>query len=162
VYDKDSERKNMDAFKLLEEHHREIEKIFEELEPTTERAVKTREEQFRKLQKELEIHTLIEETILYPVLKKHRETREITFEGFEEHDVAKRLLEEMAMMDVTSEIWTAKLKVLQESIEHHVEEEETEMFKDGREALSKEEIEDLGARMEAKKKELSAFKTAGA
>jgi hypothetical protein len=95
-------------------------------------------------------------------LKKHRETREITFEGFEEHDVAKRLLEEMAMMDVTSEIWTAKLKVLQESIEHHVEEEETEMFKDGREALTKEEIEDLGARMEAKKKELSAFKTAGA
>lgn len=152
----------MDAFKLLEEHHREIEKIFKELEPTTERAVKTREEQFRKLQKELEIHTVIEETILYPVLQKLRETRAITFEGFEEHDVAKRLLEDMAIMEVTSEIWTAKFKVLQESIEHHVEEEETEMFKDAREALTKEEIEDLGARMEAKKKELSAFKTAGA
>ena len=152
----------MDAFKLLEEHHREIEKIFKELEPTTERAVKTREEQFRKLQKELEIHTVIEETILYPVLQKLRETRAITFEGFEEHDVAKRLLEDMAIMEVSSEIWTAKFKVLQESIEHHVEEEETEMFKDAREALTKEEIEDLGARMEAKKKELSAFKTAGA
>ncbi|MDQ4123276.1 MAG: hemerythrin domain-containing protein [Acidobacteriota bacterium] len=152
----------MDAFKLLEEHHREIEKIFKELEPTTERAVKTREEQFRKLQKELEIHTIIEETILYPVLRKQRETRDITFEGFEEHDVAKRLLEDMAMMEVSSEIWTAKFKVLKESIEHHIEEEETEMFKDAREVLSKEEIEDLGARMEAKKKELSAFKTAGA
>ena len=152
----------MDAFKLLEEHHREIEKIFKELEPTTERAVKTREEQFRKLQKELEIHTVIEETILYPVLKKEKETRDITFEGFEEHDVAKRLLEEMAMMEVTSEIWTAKLKVLQESVEHHVEEEEKEMFKDARDVLSKEQIEDLGARMEAKMKELSASKAAGA
>lgn len=152
----------MDAFKLLEEHHREIEKIFKELEPTTERAVKTREEQFRKLQRELDIHTVIEETILYPVLKKKRETRDITFEGFEEHDVAKRLLEEMAMMEVTSEVWTAKLKVLQESVEHHIEEEEQEMFKDAREALSKAEIEELGAQMEAKKRELSAFKTAGA
>lgn len=162
VYDKDSERKNMDAFELLKEDHRKVEKIFAELEPTTERALKTREELFRKLQRELEIHTQIEETILYPVLRKQRETRDITFEGFEEHDIAKRLLEEMAMMDVTSEIWTAKLKVLKESVEHHIEEEETEMFKDAREALTKEEIQDLGARLEAKKKELSVFKTAGA
>jgi hemerythrin-like domain-containing protein len=152
----------MDAFKLLESHHREIEKIFEELEPTTERAVKTREEGFRRLQKELEIHTVIEETILYPVLKKQTETRDITFEGYEEHDVAKRLLEEMAMMDVTSEVWTAKLKVLQESIEHHVEEEESEMFIDARKALTQEEIQDLGARMEAKKNELSRTKAANA
>jgi iron-sulfur cluster repair protein YtfE (RIC family) len=152
----------MDAFKLLENHHREIEKIFEELEPTTERAVKTREEQFRRLQKELEIHTQIEETILYPVLKKEKETREITFEGYEEHDVAKRLLEEMAIMDVTSEVWTAKLKVLMESVEHHVEEEETEMFKDARKALNQQEIDDLGAQMEAKMKELRSFRTAGA
>ena len=151
----------MDAFELLEKHHREIEKIFAELEPTTERALKTREEGFRRLQKELEIHTQIEETILYPVLRKEKETRDITFEGYEEHDIAKRLLEEMAIMDVTSEVWTAKLKVLQESIEHHVKEEETEMFIDARKALSKEEIQDLGSRMEAKKKELSPFKAAG-
>jgi hypothetical protein len=144
----------MDAFELLKEDHRKVEKIFAELEPTTERAVKTREELFRKLQKELEIHTQIEETILYPVLKKASETREITFEGYEEHNVAKRLLEEMSVMEVTSEVWTAKLKVLQESIEHHVKEEEEEMFISAREALTKEEIEELGAQLEMKKQEL--------
>jgi iron-sulfur cluster repair protein YtfE (RIC family) len=152
--------KKMDAFELLKQDHRKVEKIFAELEPTTERALKTREELFRKLQTELEIHTQIEETILYPVLRKERETRDITFEGYEEHDIAKRLLEEMATMDVTSEVWTAKLKVLQEAIEHHVEEEENEMFKAAREALTKEEIQDLGVRLEAKKQELAAGKKA--
>lgn len=152
----------MDAFELLEKHHREMEQIFAELEPTTESALKTREENFRRLQKELEVHTQIEEMILYPVLKKETETRDITFEGYEEHNVAKHLLEEMAVMDVTSEVWTAKLKVLKESIEHHVKEEETEMFIDARKALSEEEIQDLGARLEAKKNELSAARIAGA
>lgn len=153
----------MDAFELLEKDHRKVEEIFEQLEPTTERAVKTREELFRKLQTELEVHTIIEETILYPVLKKESETRDITFEGFEEHAVAKRLLEEMALMDVTSEVWTAKCKVLQESIEHHVKEEESEMFAEARKALSQEEINELGIRLEEKKKELMAsHKTAGA
>ena len=72
----------MDAFELLEKDHRKVEEIFAQLEPTTERAVKTREELFERLKKELDIHTEIEETILYPVLKKISETREITFEGY--------------------------------------------------------------------------------
>jgi predicted DNA-binding protein len=61
------------------------------------------------------------------------------------------------MMDVTSEVWTAKLKVLQESIEHHVEEEEDEMFVEARKALTEEQIQDLGARLEARKQELKAM-----
>jgi hemerythrin-like domain-containing protein len=150
----------MDAFELLEADHRKVEKIFAELEPTTERALKTREELFRKLKTELDIHTHIEETILYPVLRKESETRDITFEGFEEHNVAKKLLEEMEMMEVTSEVWTAKLKVLMESIEHHVKEEEQEMFKDAREVLSKEQIEEIGNRLAERKNQL--VKAAGA
>jgi hemerythrin-like domain-containing protein len=62
----------------------------------------------------------------------------------------------MSTMDVDSEVWTAKLKVLQESIEHHVEEEEGEMFKEARSALSQEEIDEIGAKLEARKKQLSA------
>ena len=146
----------MDAFELLKKDHRKVEEIFAKLEETTERAVKTREELFAKLQTELEIHTQIEEQILYPVLKEVRETREITFEGYEEHAVAKRLLEEMAATPVDSEEWTAKCKVLKESIEHHVQEEETEMFKDAQEVLSKEQIEELGARLATEKQQLAA------
>ena len=152
----------MDAFELLEKDHRKVEGIFAQLEPTTERAVKTREELFEKLRTELEVHTQIEETILYPVLKKVSETREITFEGYEEHHVAKILLEELSQMEVDSEVWTAKLKVLKENVEHHVEEEEGEMFKEARAELSQEQIDELGAKMEAAKKELKGTLKASA
>jgi Hemerythrin HHE cation binding domain len=146
----------MDAFTLLKNDHKKVAALFEQIEPTTERAVKTREEVFGKLKEELDIHTHIEEKILYPVLKQEAETRDITFEGLEEHHVIKMLLAELAGMAVNSEEWTAKAKVLQENVEHHVEEEETKMFKLGREVLTKEQIEDLGTRLEAEKNKLRA------
>ena len=74
-------------------------------------------------------------------------------EAFEEHRVVKRLLSELESMPKTDERWGAKLKVLQENVEHHVEEEEGEMFKSARKVLSQEQIEELGARMEAAKRE---------
>lgn len=150
----------MNAFELLKTDHKKVSGIFEELEPTTERAVKTREELFTKLKQELDVHAHIEETIFYPVLKREAETRDITLEGFEEHHVIKMLLAELDAMPVGSEQWTAKLKVLKENVEHHVEEEEGEMFKSAREVLSKEQIEELGTRMEAEKKQAKAA-TAG-
>ena len=146
----------MDAITLLKTDHEKVAGLFEQLEPTTERAVKTREELFARLKQELDIHAHIEETIFYPVLKREAETRAITLEGVEEHHVIKTLLSELAAMQVDSERWTAKLKVLQENVEHHVEEEETDMFKGAREVLSKEQLETLSARMEAAKKEQKA------
>lgn len=145
----------MDPFKLLKEDHEKVTEIFEKLESTTEKAVKKREELFDKLSNELEIHAQIEEQIFYPALKKANETREVTLEGFEEHKIIKQLLQEMESLSKESEQWTAKLSVLQETVEHHVEEEEGEMFKSAREALSKEQLNDLGARMGAQKKKLA-------
>ena len=141
----------MNVFELLKTDHKKVSGIFEKLEPTTERAVKTREELFTKLKEELDLHAHIEETIFYPAIKQEAETRAITLEGFEEHHVIKTLLKELEAMSVESEQWTAKLKVLQENVEHHVEEEEGEMFKSAREVLTKEQINDLGARMEEEK-----------
>lgn len=145
----------MDPFKLLKEDHEKVADLFEKLESTTEKAVKKREELFDKLMNELEIHAQIEEQIFYPALKKANETREVTLEGFEEHKVIKQLLAEMDELPRDSEQWTAKLSVLQENVEHHVEEEEGEMFKSAREAFSKEQLQDLGTRMEAQKKKLA-------
>jgi len=141
----------MDAIALLKTDHEKVSGIFEKLEETTERAEKTREELFMKLKQELDLHAHIEETIFYPVLKKAEETREITMEGIQEHHVVKTLLRELDAMAVTSETWTAKLKVLKENVEHHVEEEEDDMFKSAREVLSKEQLEELGALMEQEK-----------
>ena len=142
----------MDAFKLLKTDHEKVSGIFEKLEETTERAVKTREELFGKLKEELDIHAHIEETILYPVLRREAETREITLEGLEEHHVMKVLLRELNAMQVGSEQWAAKLKVLKENVEHHVEEEEGEMFVEARKILSKDQVEEIGAQLEAEKK----------
>jgi hemerythrin-like domain-containing protein len=149
----------MNAFQLLKEDHKKVSGIFQQLEPTTERALKTREELFTKLKQELDIHAQIEETIFYPAIKDAHETREITLEGFEEHHVVKMLLKELEAMPVDTEQWAAKLKVLQENVEHHVEEEEEEMFQKARQVLSEEEINTLGARMEEEKKRLQPQKS---
>lgn len=146
----------MDAFELLKRDHKKVSEIFEKLEPTTERGVKTREELFTRLKNELDVHARIEEQIFYPTLKEAQETHDITLEAYEEHAIVKQLLAELEAMPKDNEEWGAKLKVLQENVEHHVEEEEGEMFKGARKVLSKEQIEQLGARMEAAKNQQRA------
>lgn len=143
----------MNAFELLKKDHKKVSELFKQLDETTERAVKTREELFGKLKQELDIHARIEETIFYPAIKEAEETHEITLEAIEEHNVVKQLLSELESMPVDDERWTAKLTVLKENVEHHVEEEENEMFKDARKVLSDEEVQELGARMETAKQE---------
>lgn len=139
----------MNAFTLLKADHKKVAGIFEKLEPTTERGVKTREELFAQLKNELDIHARIEEEIFYPALKEADETHDIVLEGYEEHAVVKRLLSELDELSKDDETWGAKLKVLQENVEHHVEEEEGEMFPSARKVLSAEEVEALGERLEA-------------
>ena len=153
----------MNAFQLLKEDHQKVSGIFQQLEPTTERAEKTRTELFARLRQELDVHARVEESIFYPAIKQAAETREIVLEGFEEHHVIKILLKELDEVPVDTEQWTAKLKVLKENVEHHVEEEEGEMFQKARQVLSEEQINDLGAQMEEEKKRLiQQTKTAGA
>ena len=153
----------MNAFQLLKEDHQKVSGIFQQLEPTTERAEKTRTELFARLKEELDVHARIEEAVFYPAIKQAAETREIVLEGFEEHHVIKMLLKELEGMPVDTEQWAAKCKVLQENVEHHVEEEEGEMFQKARDVLTEEQINDLGARMEEeKKRQQGQTRTAGA
>lgn len=146
----------MDAFELLKSDHEKVAGIMEKIDGTTERALKTREELFTQLKTELDIHAQIEETIFYPVLEKAEESREITLEAFEEHRLVKQLLNELEAESKGDEKWTAKFTVLKENVEHHVEEEEGEMFPKARKALTEEEIESLGTRLEAAKKKQKA------
>jgi len=144
----------MNAIQLLKDDHKKVSALFEQLEPTTERAEKAREELFGKLKQELDIHAKIEESIFYPAIKQAAETRDIVMEGFEEHHVIKILLKELDSMPVGTEQWTAKLKVLKENVEHHVEEEEGEMFPKSKDVLETQQIDQLGAQMEEMKKQL--------
>jgi hemerythrin-like domain-containing protein len=146
----------MNAFELLKKDHEKVSGILEKLDATTERGVKTREELFTQLKTELDIHAQIEEQILYPVLKEAKETEDITLEAYEEHAVVKRLLAELEALPKDDERWGAKLTVLKENVEHHVEEEEGEMFTGARKVLSKDQIEELGNRLQAAKEQKKA------
>jgi len=152
----------MNAFTLLKQDHKTVADLLEKIDQTTERGIKTREDLFSKLKTELDVHAKIEETVFYPALENEKETRDITLEAFEEHRLVKQLLSELESMSKDAEEWTAKFTVLKENIEHHVEEEEGEMFESARKVLSKEDQESLGTRMEQAKKEEKAAMTAGA
>jgi hypothetical protein len=141
----------MNVFELLKEDHREVSKMMQKLEETTEQAVKTREKLFPELKKELELHAFVEETYFYPGLKDVAETKKITLEAYEEHRLVKILLDELDDLDKDSEEWGAKFKVLKENVEHHVEEEEGELFKKAQKVLGDEKAEAIGAEIATEK-----------
>ena len=142
----------MDALALLKADHDKVKELLAQLEKTTERGVKTRQELFATIKGELTVHETIEEEIFYPELKSHPKAADIVLEGFEEHHVVDLLMGELESLDVEDETWGAKATVMKENVEHHMEEEEGEMFKQARQAFSREELEDLGRRMEERKR----------
>lgn len=143
----------MDALTLLRRDHDKLKAMLRELEPTTERATKTRTELFGRIRSELTVHEIIEEEIFYPTLKQHPKAKEIVLEGYEEHDVVDTLMDELEALPVEDETWGPKAKVMIENVEHHIEEEEGEMFQKARQVFDREELEQLGRVMEARKAE---------
>jgi hemerythrin-like domain-containing protein len=143
----------MDALRLLTDDHDKMRKLLDELETTTERGVKTREELFSKIKGELTIHEIIEEEIFYPALKEHPKAKDIVLEGYEEHHVVDTVMAELEDLPVDDESWGAKAKVMKENVEHHMEEEEGEMFQKARQVFDRDELEALGTRMERRKTE---------
>ena len=140
-----------DPIVLLEADHRRFEHLLKQGEATTERAVKGRARLLATLKAALDVHELIEEKILYPALKSHPEARDIVLEGYQEHHVADLIVEELTRVATDDEKWGAKFKVLKENIEHHIQEEESQMFRTARGLFSREELQDLGVRMKALK-----------
>jgi hemerythrin-like domain-containing protein len=146
----------MDAISLLEEDHRKMKKLLSELESTTERGLKTREDLFATVKDELTVHETIEEEIFYPALKEHPKTKEIALEAYEEHHVVDMVMAEIEDVPYDDETWGAKFKVMKENIEHHIEEEENEMFKQARQVFEEDELEALGEQMRLRKEQLSS------
>ena len=146
----------MDAIALLKADHDKVKDLLAELESTTERGVKTRTELFATIKGELTVHEIIEEEIFYPELKAHPKAKDIVLEGFEEHHVVDLLMGELEALDVSDESWGAKALVMKENVEHHIEEEEGEMFKTARQVFDRDELVDLGDRMAARKEAAKA------
>lgn len=143
----------MDAIKLLTEDHEKVRALLNELDSTTERGVKTRSELFATIKGELAVHEIIEEEIFYPELKAHPKAKDIVLEAYEEHHVVDEIMGELESLDVSDETWGAKATVMKENLEHHMEEEEGEMFETARSVFDASELEALGTRMETRKAE---------
>lgn len=139
-----------DAIQLLKADHREVEKMFAQFEKTNGSATKSKLAE--QICLALKVHTQIEEEIFYPAAREALTDEEMIDEAVVEHAAAKDLIAEIEAMDVGEDLFDAKVKVLSEQIEHHVEEEEKEMFP----KLQKKDMDMrmLGMRMAERKKEL--------
>ncbi len=137
----------MNAIEMLKQQHREVEDLLEELEGAGEGAKKTKERLFRRIADAVAIHSEIEEKLFYPE-SKSEETEEQLRQAVEEHLSVKRVIADLLESGPEDEQFDARCVVLKEQIEHHVEEEEEQLFPKVQEICSKDELEDLGNRME--------------
>lgn len=135
----------MKATALLKKQHREVKALFGEAQKV---APGQRERVLGEITQKLQAHMMIEEDIFYPAVKEldTKKTEEIVPEAYEEHHVVKLVLAELPDVDLEDERFEAKVTVLSELIEHHVEEEETEMFKVA-EKLGDKRLAELGSEM---------------
>ena len=149
----------MNAIELLKEDHKKVSHLFGRVDATEEGEHK---ELFEKIKQELEVHTHIEEKIFYPKLKEQPELEDIVLEGIEEHHQAKIFLREISALTEDSEKFEPKLKVLIEGIEHHVQEEEGQMFPKVEKFFDAATLEQLGAEMEKERQNFKKSNSAGA
>ncbi|OON63373.1 hemerythrin [Massilia sp. KIM] len=118
-----------DAIELLTKQHREVTELFDQFENLGDRAKASKKKLADKICENLVMHTMIEEEIFYPAVRGHgKEAEEMVDEAVVEHASAKELIAQIQEMDPDEDLFDAKVKVLGEQVEHHVEEEEKEMF----------------------------------
>src|SRR5215213_1501905 len=148
----------MDALSLLTADHNRVRGLFARFQAAEEeKDTELMLELAGKIIVELEVHTTIEEEIFYPEVKgADEELKDTVDEGIEEHHVAKTLIGEIQNLMPDDDAWSAKMKVLIESVEHHATEEEEEMFPETRKNFDRAALEDLGVRLEARKAQLGA------
>lgn len=144
----------MNAIDILKADHERVKTILTQLNDSTERAVKKRAELIAKLEMEITLHTKLEEEILYPAYKKAggKEQEKMYYEAKEEHRTVDSLvLPDLKATDPASVEFSGRAKVVKELLEHHIEEEETEMFPQAKKLLGKAQLDELGAQMESMK-----------
>lgn len=149
VFEKNAEHTDAvgpDATELLMGQHREVETLFQKIQTASKRAVRIREGYVAQIEEKLTVHAKIEEQIFYPAVKEVDEN--LVLEAFEEHEAMRSALQRALDASAKDETFDAKITVLKEIIEHHVKEEETELFPKVRSRLPREALLHLGERMQ--------------
>ena len=152
-----------DAIALLKADHASVKKLFTEQEKAAKHDSHGRydgqekQDTFNQIKAALTVHATIEEEIFYPTVKKARSenVKDEVREAYEEHKQIKSLLAKIASLTPADETYDMKIKVLKENVEHHVKEEEGEMFPDAKKFLGEKRLVKLGEQLEARKGKLA-------
>lgn len=150
--------RGMDALMLLTGDHNRVRGLFSKFQAAHDASDEaTAAVVARIILTELDVHSTIEEDVFYPAIREaSKELGEMVAEGIEEHHVVETLMEEIKTLEPSDEAWAAKMTVLIENVEHHADEEESDMFPKARTVLGGAALEELGERLEARKAELGA------
>lgn len=144
-----------DAIALLKQDHDKVKELLSSMENATGAR---RAKLLGQIEQELQVHTQIEEEIFYPAYRdasRKKDDQKLYYEAVQEHHVVDLVLPEAGEGESNEEL-KAKAKVLKELVEHHIEEEQDEMFPRARKLLDREELRELGAQMQQRKSELLA------
>jgi hemerythrin-like domain-containing protein len=135
----------MDVLEFLTDEHDEAKAVFKKLEKAEgAEAGKL----FNQLKSMLSLHEELEETYFYPQLKQEEAARDMVLEGYQEHHVMDVLIDEISKLKPSAEEWAPKIKVLQENTEHHIEEEEDELFPKVRKIWDADKRQKVGRQMQ--------------
>lgn len=137
----------MNAIEFLKRQHREVESLFKRIESLGDKAGREKKQIFDEIYEKLDTHARIEEKIFYPEGREADE--DMTLEAYEEHDIVRTLLKKIAKTLPSDETFMAKVTVLKEVVQHHVEEEEEEYFPECEKELGEERLAEIGEELEA-------------
>ena len=148
------------AITMLKSDHATVKRLLRELTETSDRGVKQRETLVAKIEREIKMHAQLEEEVFYPAFKaasKGSEAEDLFYEAAEEHHIVDMVLPALKAANPKSKEFTAKASVLRELVEHHIKEEENEMFKEARSLFDDADLRELGDMMQARRDAIEAM-----
>ncbi len=146
----------MDIFEVIRSEHEKVERLLQQMQETSTKAAKKREQLLNNLSASLLPHMYAEEQYFYQVLLDETSEKEPVYEAFEEHRAAKMVLSDLEEASFDDPRWSARLKVLQMLIAHHVAEEESTIFEQARSIMRKERAASATRRFKEMKREAPA------
>jgi len=138
----------MNIVELLKKDHREILSLFAEIEGTGPTSYKKRGALLGEIKERLALHMKFEEDFFYPILHEEKKLRTDVYEGYMEHELGVRTMTELEAMDLDDVKWMAKLHVLKDLIQHHIDEEEKNLLPAAKKTIDKDELKELGEQFE--------------
>ncbi|HSE99125.1 MAG TPA: hemerythrin domain-containing protein [Blastocatellia bacterium] len=152
----------MNVLEFLKQDHQEAMSMMNQIESANTGGKQAKTDLFNQLKSALTLHTRMEEQIFYPELENHQETRDLIREAYSEHQEVDELLAEISALSPISGDFSDKLAELRDSVEHHVDEEENQLFPKVRQIIDQNQLDEMGRRMMEMKQGMRQGKSATA